>query len=87
VNLGYMYCFGSATGFTGLKPQIGDPNLGWPVLSEILATGGDTLSALSEDIVTRTTPRAARIIIGVSLGSDTGGGRQSGSAKLPPLDP
>ena len=43
-----MYCFGSATGFTGLKPQIGDPNLGWPELSEILASRGGTLCALSK---------------------------------------
>jgi CheY-like chemotaxis protein len=46
VNLGCMYCFGSATGFTGLKPQIGDPNLRWLELSDILATRGGTLSAL-----------------------------------------
>src|SRR5258707_14434305 len=50
-----MYCFGSATGFTGLKPEIRNPNLGWPGLSEILATRGDRLCALSKDIATRTT--------------------------------
>ena len=62
MNLGYMYCFGSATGFTGLKPQIGGPNLRGLELSDILATRSGTLSALSKSIVTRTTPRAARII-------------------------
>jgi len=52
VTVGYMYCFGSATGFTGLKPQIGDLILGGPELSEILATRGCTLYALSKSIVT-----------------------------------
>jgi CheY-like chemotaxis protein len=35
-KVGYMYCFGSATGFTGLKTQIGDPNLGWLEPSEMV---------------------------------------------------